>query len=96
MASEWKYVSIIDCIELIGGGTPKTSVAEYWNGDIPWLSVKDFNDDQRYVYATEKYITEAGLNNSSTKLLQKDDIIISARGTVGEMAMIPAIATRCF
>ena len=89
MASEWKYVSIIDCIELIGGGTPKTSVAEYWDGDIPWLSVKDFNDDQRYVYATEKHITEAGLNNSSTKLLQKDDIIISARGTVGEMAMIP-------
>ena len=89
MDSEWKYVSIIDCIDLIGGGTPKTSVAEYWNGDIPWLSVKDFNDDQRYVYATEKHITEAGLNNSSTKLLQKDDIIISARGTVGEMAMIP-------
>ena len=89
MASEWKQMPIIECIELIGGGTPKTSIAEYWNGDIPWLSVKDFNDDFRYVYTTEKSITEAGLNNSSTKLLQKDDIIISARGTVGEMAMIP-------
>ena len=89
MASEWKQIPIIECIDLIGGGTPKTSVAEYWDGDIPWLSVKDFNNDYRHVYTTEKHITEAGLNNSSTKLLQKDDIIISARGTVGEMAMIP-------
>ena len=89
MASEWRQIPIIECIDLIGGGTPKTSVAEYWDGDIPWLSVKDFNNDYRHVYMTEKHITEAGLNNSSTKLLQKDDIIISARGTVGEMAMIP-------
>lgn len=89
MASEWKQIPIIECIDLIGGGTPKTSVAEYWDGDIPWLSVKDFNNDYRHVYSTEKHITEAGLNNSSTKLLQKDDIIISARGTVGEMVMIP-------
>ena len=89
MASEWKQIPIIECIDLIGGGTPKTSVAEYWDGNIPWLSVKDFNNDYRHVYSTEKHITEAGLNNSSTKLLQKDDIIISARGTVGEMAMIP-------
>ena len=78
-----------EIMDLIGGGTPKTSVSEYWDGSIPWLSVKDFNNDYRYVYKTERTITEAGLNNSSTKLLQRDDTIISARGTVGEMAMIP-------
>ena len=87
--TEWRIMPLIEAIDLIGGGTPKTSVAEYWDGDIPWLSVKDFNNDNRYVYTTEKSITEAGLQNSSTKLLQRDDIIISARGTVGEMAMIP-------
>ena len=76
-------------MDIIGGGTPKTSKPEYWNGDIPWLSVKDFNNDYRYVYETEKTITQAGLDNSSTKLLQRNDSIISARGTVGEMAMIP-------
>lgn len=81
--------SLIDIIELIGGGTPRTSIPEYWNGNIPWLSVKDFNNGVRYVYQTEKHISQAGLEHSSTKLLQKDDIIISARGTVGEMAMIP-------
>ena len=78
-----------EIMDLIGGGTPKTSIPEYWGGNIPWLSVKDFNNDNRYVYTTEKTITEEGLKNSSTKLLGRDDSIISARGTVGEMAMIP-------
>lgn len=78
-----------EIMDLIGGGTPKTSIPEYWGGNIPWLSVKDFNNDNRYVYTTEKTITEEGLKNSSTKLLERDDSIISARGTVGEMAMIP-------
>ena len=87
--AEWLRTSLTDIVELIGGGTPKTSKAEYWGGNINWLSVKDFNNENRYVYSTEKTITEEGLNNSSTKLLKKDDIIISARGTVGELAMIP-------
>ena len=86
---KWMKKSLIEIVELIGGGTPKTSKPEYWNGNINWLSVKDFNNDNRYVYSTEKTITEEGLNNSSTKLLKRDDIIISARGTVGEIAMIP-------
>ena len=34
-------------MDIISGGTPKTSVAEYWNGDTPWLSVKDFNNELR-------------------------------------------------
>lgn len=87
--AEWLKTSLIDIMDLIGGGTPKTSKAEYWGGNINWLSVKDFNNEIRYVYSTEKTITAEGLNNSSTKLLKKDDIIISARGTVGELAMIP-------
>ena len=86
---EWKEYRYTDIATLIGGGTPKTSNPSYWGGNIPWLSVKDFGNDAKYVYQTEKTITEEGLNNSSTKLLQKDDIIISARGTIGEMAMIP-------
>ena len=86
--SEWRESKISDLIEIIGGGTPKTSIPEYWGGSIPWLSVKDFNTGYRYVYETEKTITEIGLNNSSTKLLKKDDLIISARGTVGALAQL--------
>ncbi|GIV40197.1 MAG: type I restriction endonuclease MjaXP subunit S [Thermonema sp.] len=85
---EWKKYKLGEIAEIVGGGTPKTSVAEYWNGDIPWLSVVDFNNGKKYVYDTEKKITEEGLKNSSTKLLEKGDIIISARGTVGIVAML--------
>lgn len=88
-----------DLVDVIGGGTPKTTEESYWNGSIPWLSVKDFCGDKKYVYNTEKSITVEGLNNSSTKLLHKDNIIISARGTVGKLAMIPydmAFNQSCF
>ena len=86
---EWKEYRYTDLATIIGGGTPKTSVPEYWSGEIPWLSVKDFVSVTKYVYDTEKHISELGLLNSSTKLLGKNDIVISARGTVGAMAMIP-------
>lgn len=77
-----------DVIEIIGGGTPKRSEPSYWNGNIPWLSVADFNNDFRFVSDTAEKITELGLKNSSTKLLKKGQIIISARGTVGCLAQL--------
>lgn len=88
MENNWKNYRFSDVIDLIGGGTPKTSESSYWNGDIPWLSVVDFNTGRKYVSDTEKKITEQGLNNSSTKLLNEGDIIISARGTVGALAVL--------
>ena len=86
--NEWQEYKITNIADVIGGGTPKTSVEEYWNGDIPWLSVVDFNTGKKYVSRTEKTITNLGLEKSSTKLLQANDIIISARGTVGALAML--------
>lgn len=75
-------------VEIISGGTPSTTNPRYWGGDIPWLSVADFSNNHRYVNETEKTITDLGLNNSNTKYLQKDDLIISARGTVGALAQL--------
>jgi type I restriction enzyme S subunit len=86
--SEWKTYRLSELIHLVGGGTPKTTVAEYWNGEIPWLSVVDFGKGIKKVYKTEKSITRKGLNESSTKILKEGQIIISARGTVGELAVL--------
>ena len=83
-----KKITLSECIEIIGGGTPKTSKKEYWGGEIPWLSVVDFNNDNRYVSKTEKTITQEGLNNCSSRLLGENDIILSARGTVGALAQL--------
>src|SRR5690554_2239330 len=85
---EWKMDVLNKHVNIIGGGTPKTTNEDYWNGTIPWISVVDFVGDKRWIFNTEKYITEKGLENSSTKLLHKGQIIISARGTVGELAQV--------
>ncbi|OCG78847.1 hypothetical protein A9G42_02230 [Gilliamella sp. Nev6-6] len=82
-------VILSDVIDIISGGTPKTSEAKYWSGgNIDWLSINDFNNGNRFVYNSEKKITELALKESNTKLLNKGDVIISARGTVGVLAQI--------
>ena len=86
--SKWREVKLSNIINIISGGTPKTSISEYWDGDIPWLSIKDFNVSERMVYKTEKCITELGVNKSATTVLKKGDLIISARGTIGELAQL--------
>lgn len=88
MPEGWKECKLSEILHLIGGGTPKTSISEYWNGDIPWLSVTDFNTGRKYCYSAEKSITEKGLKESSTKILKKGQVIISARGTVGVVSML--------
>ncbi len=86
--SEWKNYVLYNIVDIIGGGTPKRAIKKYWNGNIPWLSVGDFNNDNRLVFSTQEFITEEGLVNSSTKLLETGQIVISARGTVGALAQV--------
>ncbi|MDR4470718.1 MAG: restriction endonuclease subunit S [Nitrospira sp.] len=85
---EWEVKAFADTIEIVGGGTPKTSVAEYWDGDIPWFSVVDApTDSDVWVVDTEKKVTHAGVKNSSTRVLPVGTTIISARGTVGRITL---------
>lgn len=51
----------------VGGGTPSRQVADFWNGNIPWASVKDFSDNNGKLERTEEHITAQGLNSSSSK-----------------------------
>lgn len=82
----WKVGRLTDVIKLMPGGTPKTSEPLYWdNGTIPFFSPKDVNGV--YCFATEKHITEAGLNKCSSNLYPKDTIFITCRGTVGKVCL---------
>lgn len=84
----WMVGSFSDVVEIIGGGTPKTSVGEYWGGDIPWFSVVDTPaSSDVFVVQTDKSITQEGLSGSSARLINKGTTIISARGTVGNLAI---------
>lgn len=85
----WEIKPLSQMIELIGGGTPKRSEESYWGGDIPWFSVKDAPAaGDVFAINTAEKITELGLNKCSTKLLPEGVTIISARGTVGRLAMV--------
>jgi len=85
----WRNISISEIVDLIGGGTPKTSVAEYWIGNIPWFSIADTPcGSDIWLIDTEKHISELGMSNSSTRLLREGTTIITARGTVGNLALV--------
>jgi len=84
----WEAVPLSKLVVLLGGGTPKRKIAEYWDGDIPWFSVRDAPaDNDMWIIDTEEYITEKGVKNSSAKVMRKGTTIVSARGTVGRLAL---------
>ena len=90
---DWEVKKLSDVADILSGGTPKTARQDFWDGDIPWLSVKDFNIESTYVLNSERKITKLGLDNCSATLLEEDDIVMSARGTVGVMTMVPYAMT---
>ncbi|HPS50327.1 MAG TPA: restriction endonuclease subunit S [Bacteroidales bacterium] len=85
---EWDCEGLSSVVEIISGGTPSTQVKEYWNGEIPWLSVDDFNTGNRYASNAAKKITDEGFKNSATNMLLPGMLIISARGTVGVISQM--------
>ena len=70
----------------IGGGTPSRGVAAFWKGNIPWASVKDFEDGVNELSITEETISDKGLNASSSNLIPAGNLIICSRMAVGRAA----------
>ena len=83
----WSFSRLSELCTLVGGGTPRRSEPEYWSGDIPWFSVRDARADTAWVLNTEEHVSVAGIANSAARLLPEGGTIISARGTVGKLAM---------
>ena len=87
-AEKWEEKPISNQVEILSGGTPKTSESSYWGGDIPWFSVLDApSGSNLFTINTTKNITDEGLKNSAAKIIPKYTTIISARGTVGKLAL---------
>jgi type I restriction enzyme S subunit len=85
----WRKGNVLEIATLLSGGTPKTDVSEFWNGDINWISAKDItNINGQFILETEKTITELGIDKSAAKLLPQNTIIVSARGTVGNYCIL--------
>lgn len=84
----WKWVRIADIIDSdLGGGTPSKHNPSYWNGKIPWMSVKDYVNNPNGIEDTLEKITENGLNNSSSNLIPAGNIIVCTRVGLGKIAI---------
>jgi len=74
-----------DICEIYNGGTPKTTIQEYWNGKINWATLVDTKS--KYLYETQRKITQKGLDNSNAKLLPVNTVLFSSRATIGDVCI---------
>lgn len=81
----WSVKKLGEIGTFVSGGTPDTEKAEYWNGDIVWLTPSEITKlKTRFVSDSERKITKLGLKNSSAVLLPKNSLIICTRATIGD------------
>jgi type I restriction enzyme S subunit len=86
-SGEWKVVHLGDVAEMNSGGTPKSSVEEYYNGAIPWVSIADMTSQGKWIYKTEKTLSLLGLENSSARLYPKNTILYAMYASIGECSI---------
>ncbi|PGW74475.1 restriction endonuclease subunit S [Bacillus thuringiensis] len=83
----WTWAGTV--AEIMGGGTPKSTVKEYYeDGTIPWITPADLSKHQNmYISKGNRNITELGLNKSSAKMLPVDTVLLSSRAPIGYVAI---------
>lgn len=85
---KWPKVRLEDCTRIISGGTPRTSVTDYWDGDIWWATPKDLSDlDGIYLDKTPRTITRSGLDNCAAEILPVGSVLFSSRAPIGHVAI---------
>jgi type I restriction enzyme S subunit len=86
--SEWVECKLGTIAEIVGGGTPKTAIKEYWDGNISWLTPRDLTGyKQTYISKGERSISEEGLRNSSARLLPEGVVLLTSRAPIGYLAI---------
>ena len=85
-SGEWTETTIGNVADVIGGGTPDTTVSSYWDGDTAWFTPTEIGQ-KKYVGRSKRTISEKGLGNSSAKLLPVGAILLTTRATIGEASI---------
>ena len=87
---DWEQRKLGDIAgNVYGGGTPKTNVDEYWNGDIPWIQSSNVQEDQLFNVEISKKITNTGLEKSAAKLIPANSIAVVTHVGVGKLVYMP-------
>ena len=76
-----------DICTVISGSTPKTSVEEYWDGDIKWITPAEINEDSFYITDTVRHITKRGKCDTGLTVMPIGTVILSSRAPIGKTAI---------
>lgn len=76
-----------DICEIVSGSTPKTSVAEYWGGDLKWITPAELNDNSYVITDSARKLTELGVKKTGLSPLPKGTVILSSRAPIGKVAI---------
>ena len=83
---EWTKIS--DIGEVVSGSTPKTSIKEYWNGNICWITPAELSNMSGTIYDSKKKITERGKSSCSLRMMPSRTVILSSRAPIGKVALL--------
>lgn len=84
---KWKLIKLGNIAKISSGGTPKSSIQEYYNGDIPWVSIADMTKKGKYISSTERNITNLGLQNSTAQIFPPKTILYAMYASIGECSI---------
>ena len=88
MKPGWEVRPLGEVARIVNGGTPKSSISAYWNGDVPWMTPKEMGAlNGASVSDTTRTISEEGLENSSARLVPRGSVILSTRAPIGYLAI---------
>ena len=87
ICNTWEQRKLGELAEIVGGGTPSTSVNSYWDGDIDWYAPAEIGE-QIYLESSQRKITEEGLNKSSAKILPIGTVLFTSRAGIGKTAIL--------
>ena len=83
----WEQRKLGEVADIVGGGTPSTSISEFWDGDIDWYAPAEIAD-QIYLTSSQRKITEQGYNHSSAKMLPAGTVLFTSRAGIGKTAIL--------
>ena len=81
------WVKIKAVAEVVGGSTPKTDRAEYWDGGFNWVTPAELKEDDYIVTKTQRTLTEDGINSCSLRRLPIGTVLLSSRAPIGKVAI---------
>lgn len=84
---DWEQRKLGEVADIVGGGTPSTSISEFWDGDIDWYAPAEIAD-QIYLTSSQRKITEQGYNHSSAKMLPVGTVLFTSRAGIGKTAIL--------